>query len=169
MVSLFLCFVCCGCSVHHFGGLPLGRIRAVLLCSLYYCTTLHITTAHIKSSQSAFTSRFLVTDLNGESSASVGYCTANIPSWTVNLIIAPSLLSLPCRTQPTPIVLVITSRHGPHRKHRSSIVGWVFIAAETCLRSCCPETAVVYSPISQWLHSSGYALRYWIILGNDVV
>jgi outer membrane receptor for monomeric catechols len=34
--------------------------------------TLHMTTAHAKSSQSAFTSRFLVTDLNnGDSSVSV--------------------------------------------------------------------------------------------------
>jgi hypothetical protein len=40
-----------------------------------------------------------------------------------------------------PTVLVITSRHGPHRKHSSSTVAFVSIAAGTCLPSCCPETA----------------------------
>jgi hypothetical protein len=39
-----------------------------------------------------------------------------------------------------PTVLVITTRHGPHRKHRSSIV-FVSIAAVTCLPSRCLETA----------------------------
>jgi hypothetical protein len=50
-------------------------------------------------------------------------------------------------------VLVKTSWHGPHRKHRSSIVACIFVAAGTCLLSCCPETAVVYSPISWSLHN----------------
>jgi hypothetical protein len=37
--------------------------------------------------------------------------------------------------------LLITSRHGQHRKHRSSIVAFVFVAAGTCLPRLCPETA----------------------------
>jgi hypothetical protein len=49
---------------------------------------------------------------------SVPYRTAYQPTTQLDLIIAPSLLSLPCRTQLTHCaVLVITSRHGPHRKH----------------------------------------------------
>jgi hypothetical protein len=54
-----------------------------------------------------------------------------------------------------PAVLVIMSRHGPHREHRSSIVPFVSVAVGTCLPSCCPEMAVVCSPISQLLRSNG--------------
>jgi hypothetical protein len=43
-----------------------------------------------------------------------------------------------------PTVLVITSRHGPHRKHRSCIVVFMSVATGTCLPSLCPETAVVF-------------------------
>jgi hypothetical protein len=47
-----------------------------------------------------------------------------------------------------PAVLVLTSKHGPHRKHpvsnSNSIVRRVFVAAGTCLRSRCPEKVVVY-------------------------
>jgi hypothetical protein len=35
----------------------------------------------------------------------------------------------------SPIVLIVISRHKPHRKHRSSIVAFVPIAAGTCLRA----------------------------------
>jgi hypothetical protein len=64
---------------------------------------------------------------------------------TVNSIIVPSLLSLPCRTQMNcqpstelvaPILFFITTLHGPHRKHRSSIFACVFVSARTCLPSC---------------------------------
>jgi hypothetical protein len=48
------------------------------------------------------------------------------------------------------LVLLITSRHGPHRKHRCSV------AAGMCLPSHCPETALVYLPISRSLHSNCY-------------
>jgi hypothetical protein len=37
--------------------------------------------------------------------------------------------------------LLITYQQGPHRKHRSSIIAFVSVAAGTCLRSRCPETA----------------------------
>jgi hypothetical protein len=37
-------------------------------------------------------------------------------------------------------VLFITSRHGQHRKHRSSIVALVSVAAETYLTNFCLET-----------------------------
>jgi hypothetical protein len=40
-----------------------------------------------------------------------------------------------------PAVLVITSRNGAHRKHRSSIVAFLSVAAGTFLPSCCSETA----------------------------
>jgi hypothetical protein len=47
-----------------------------------------------------------------------------------------------------PTVLVITSRHGPHRKHpvsnSNSTVACVFVAAGTYLTSRCPEMAAVY-------------------------
>jgi hypothetical protein len=41
-----------------------------------------------------------------------------------------------------PTVLVITSRHGPHRKQRSSIVAFASVVMGTCLPSRCPETAL---------------------------
>jgi hypothetical protein len=37
-------------------------------------------------------------------------------------------------------VLLITSRHGPHRKHCSSIVALVSVVAETCLPNRCLQT-----------------------------
>jgi hypothetical protein len=39
------------------------------------------------------------------------------------------------------IVLLITSRHGLHRKHSSHIVAFVSVAAGTCLPSSRPVTA----------------------------
>jgi hypothetical protein len=41
-----------------------------------------------------------------------------------------------------PVLFFITTLHGPHRKHRSSIVACVFVSAGTCLPNCCSETAV---------------------------
>jgi hypothetical protein len=49
-------------------------------------------------------------------------------------------------TRDAETVLVIISRHGPHRKHRTSTVACVLVAAGTCLPSRCLETAAVYSP-----------------------
>jgi hypothetical protein len=46
----------------------------------------------------------------------------------------------------TPTLLVIIPRHGPHRKHRSSIVSCLFIAVGTCLPGRFRETVAVYSP-----------------------
>jgi hypothetical protein len=57
--------------------------------------------------------------------------------------IRSSLNSLPCRTIFNSLCpLLITSRHGPHRKHSSSIVSFVPVATGTCLLSRCPETAL---------------------------
>jgi hypothetical protein len=42
-----------------------------------------------------------------------------------------------------PTVLTINSRHELHRKHRSSIVAFLSVTAETCLLSRCPETGCV--------------------------
>jgi hypothetical protein len=54
-----------------------------------------------------------------------------------------SLNSLPCRTIFNSLCpLLITSWHGPHRKHRSSIVLFVSVATGMCLPSRCPETAL---------------------------
>jgi hypothetical protein len=123
--------------------------------------TLQITRARAKSSQSDFTGRFLVTDLNNEhSSASVltsllfgEYPTTVIPLNYSVISFQPPLQNSPELIAPT--VLVINSRHGPHIKHRYSDVAFVSVAAGTCLPSCCPETAVIYSPISRSLHSNG--------------
>jgi hypothetical protein len=60
-----------------------------------------------------------------------------------------------------PNVLVITSRYGPDRKHRSSIVACVFIAPRTCLPSRCLELVAVYSPYLLSLHSNGFLLWDW--------
>jgi hypothetical protein len=38
-------------------------------------------------------------------------------------------------------VLIIISRHGSHRKHRSSTISFVSVAVGTCLPIRCPETA----------------------------
>jgi hypothetical protein len=61
-----------------------------------------------------------------------------------------------------PCSFLITSRYGPHRKHSSSIVAFVSVAAGTCLRNRCPETALVYTPIWWSLHSNG-CIRYNIV------
>jgi hypothetical protein len=58
--------------------------------------------------------------------------------------------------------MLITYLHGPHRKHSSSIVALVSVAAGTCWTILCPEPALVYPPISRSLHSNGSA-RYNIL------
>jgi hypothetical protein len=86
--------------------------------------TSQITGAHAKSSQPAVSIRFLVSDLNnGDSSA-------------------PVLISLLFGKYPTSdwthsslTVLLITSLHGPHRKHHSSVLAFMSVAAGTCLPS----------------------------------
>jgi hypothetical protein len=76
----------------------------------------------------AFTSRSLATAFkSGDSSTSRAQILSSQPS-------AQNSTEL---TAPT--VLVITSRHGQHRKHSSSIVAFVSVAAGTCLPNCCPE------------------------------
>jgi hypothetical protein len=60
-----------------------------------------------------------------------------------------------------PTTLVITSRHGPHRKHpvsnSNSIVACVFVAAGTCLLSHCSEMVAVYEVTSlQWVYTPQY-------------
>jgi hypothetical protein len=94
--------------------------------------TLQITRAHAKSSQFAVTSRFLVTNLNnGDSSASMltslpaGYCS------TTELLLQT--------------VLLITSRHRPLIKHRSSLLKFSF-----CLLRICGLVASVVSLFLSW-------------------
>jgi hypothetical protein len=63
-------------------------------------------------------------------------------------------------------VLLVTSRHWPHRKqpdsNSKSVVAFAFVSAETCLPSRCSETVVVYPPVSQPLHGN-VCTRYNII------
>jgi hypothetical protein len=81
-------------------------------------------------------------------------------NWSVNLIIAPSLRRLPCRTELiAPAVLVITSLHGPHRKHCYSIVACIFVVVGTCLPSCCPETGSITPFINNLLPYQWELLR----------
>jgi hypothetical protein len=62
----------------------------------------------------------------------------------------------------TPVILcVIHHRQNPIES--TSIVACVFVAAGTCLPSRCLETALVYMPTSQSLHSSSYA-RYNVLV-----
>jgi hypothetical protein len=60
-----------------------------------------------------------------------------------------------------PIIFVITPRYGPSRKLRSS-VACISVAAGTCKPSRCPETALLYPPISLSLHNNG-CTRYSIL------
>jgi hypothetical protein len=59
-------------------------------------------------------------------------------------------------------VVLINRRHGPRTntpcQKSTSIVARRFVAAETCLLSLCPETALVYPPISWVLHTNGCTL-----------
>jgi hypothetical protein len=75
--------------------------------------------------------------------------TVEIPQLHVLRFDLHSLVQNSVSNLVAPTVFKTTLRHGPYRKHHSSIVACVFIAAGTYLASCCLETAVVYSPISQ--------------------
>jgi hypothetical protein len=71
------------------------------------------------------------------------YCPANIPLLNCQFNYSAISSQAPLQNSTELIALtalVITSRHGPHRKHRYSTVAFVFIAAGTCLPNCCPET-----------------------------
>jgi hypothetical protein len=65
--------------------------------------------------------------------------------------------------------LLIISQHGPHRKHSPSIVVSLALlriyclATGMCLPSLCPETVLVYPPISRSLHSNS-STRYSIYI-----
>jgi hypothetical protein len=65
----------------------------------------------------------------------------------------------------SPCPFLITSRHEPHRKHNSSIVAFMSVAARTCLPCRCPETAWLYMRpsrgrcIATALHATIYMWR----------
>jgi hypothetical protein len=82
----------------------------------------------------SFTSSSLETVSNsGDFSASVAQILPSQPSMQNSIQLnAPS-------------VLVIISRHGPHRKHHSSIVAFVYFDAGTCLPSFCPKRSLLIS------------------------
>jgi hypothetical protein len=121
--------------------------------ALSLITTLYKSSHHPPSlfQSAVLTSRCLVTASNDGGSWASGVqesAHAELIS-TANSTIAPSLLSLPCRAQlncqPStnliaPILFFITTSHGPHRKHRSSVVACVFVSAGTCVPSLCSET-----------------------------
>jgi hypothetical protein len=109
--------------------------------------TFHITTALAKQIRacSVFTSRSLTTaSSNGNSSASRPQVLSSQPPMQ-NTAAYRTLYGaqLPVNTTKltAPTDLIIISRHGPHRKHRSSIVAFKSVAAGTCLSSCCLKTA----------------------------
>jgi hypothetical protein len=94
--------------------------------------------ANSSPSCSAFTSHCLVrASNNGDSSSSCAQVLCSQPPVQNSTELIP------------PIDLVITSGLGPRRKHRSSILSYVFVAVGMCLPGCCLETAIVYSPLSQ--------------------
>jgi hypothetical protein len=80
---------------------PLQIVTTSNYGAIAYLHTLQITTAYARSSQSALTSRFLVTDFNiGDSKVSV---LMSLPAGQYNWQLAP--------------IVLITSRHGQHTKH----------------------------------------------------
>jgi hypothetical protein len=148
------------------------ELQANTVLSLIY--TLYKSLEHTPSLLSAFTSHFLVTDLNnGDSSASVvtplsagslhnsQITTAPAKPFPVCCVFASRSLttasnsgyssascaqvlsSQPCVQNSTELIaliaLIITPGHRPHRKHRSSVVAFMSIAARMCSTSCCPE------------------------------
>jgi hypothetical protein len=122
---------------------------------------------------SVVTSRCLVTAFNnGDSSASVltsllsgKYPTLNCQLKYSAISSQPSLQDSTDNRLIAPAVLVITSRHGPHRKHRSYIVACVFVAAGTCLPSCCPVTGGITPFIKNPLPQQRvYTLHYGVPL-----
>jgi hypothetical protein len=96
-----------------------------------------------------FTSRSMATACNsGDSSASRAQVFSSQPpvqNWS--------------KLKPRP--LLITSQHGPHTKHSSISAPSLrsCLIADKTVPSPCPETALVYPPISLSLHSNG-STRY---------
>jgi hypothetical protein len=82
------------------------------------------------------------------------------------LRLSSSLHRLPYRTDwPNWLCsLLITFRHGPHKKPQLfhccspavALLRICCLATGTCLQSRCPETALVHPPISRSFHSNGY-------------
>jgi hypothetical protein len=117
--------------------------------------TLQITTAPVKASfqpvvSSAVPWQLLLTvevyalrftasqaELNSQQWRSLSFCDHAVASW-LNLLTTAFVASTD---------LVITFRHGPHRKHCFSIVAFVSVASGTCLPSRCSATGVVSWPL----------------------
>jgi hypothetical protein len=116
-------------------------------------TLFQITIAHADSSPacSVSNSRFLVTDVNsGDSSSS--FLQKSSSELTAN----SELNSV------APIRFLITTLHGPSRKHRFQqkiYVVCVFVAAGTCFRICCLETDCV-TPLFIRLFHGNSSTRY---------
>jgi hypothetical protein len=117
-----------------------------VITALSLISALYSSLAHAKSSQSSldvFWQRLLTVEIL-QLLALRSSCHSH-PCRTVNLTIAPSLLSLPYQPSTdriAPFVFFITPRCGRHRKHHSSIVACVFVSVGTCLPSRFSETAI---------------------------
>jgi hypothetical protein len=100
------------------------------------------------------------------------YCSQSISRRF--LVTAPTkAISLPpCSSHRTdwvaPIVFKITPMHVRHRKHSSSNVAFVSVAAGTCLPRRCLETGLVYPPVSRSLPSIG-PTRYNILRECSII
>jgi hypothetical protein len=112
--------------------------------------TLQITTAHAKSFQSAFTSRFPVTDL---------------PLHQLSLLFTDSLITDYWQLSvdnwlTSKFVFVITSRHGPCRKHHSLL--YSFVSMQTCLfAKALPSNVCIYLLIKNLLPSRKCCFVVW--------
>jgi hypothetical protein len=62
-------------------------------------------------------------------------------------------------------LLLITSRHGPHRKHHSPLVALMSVAAGTCLPNRCSETAAAWTTEST-VFSLFLACMLWALPSN---
>jgi hypothetical protein len=158
--------------VDHLHHSELQVITALSLISTLYKSSQHMLS--LFPACCAFNSRSLATASTVEipqhpaltSLLSGEYPTTELLS-TVNYSDISSQPSLQNSTELTaPTVLVITSRHGPHIKHSSSIVAFVFIAAGKCLLSHCVEKGrclFTYLAVVAWQRM--YTLQYFIFNG----
>jgi hypothetical protein len=71
-------------------------------------------------------------------------------------------LVLYCGTVDSQLTVLVISRHGPHRKHRSSVALQLFPWEHICLRSRYSETALVYLLISRSLPNNESTCNYYM-------
>jgi hypothetical protein len=143
-------------------------------------STIHTTPQHPLSlfQPVAFTRRFLVTASNN------GYSSSSVLKTSLQRLFLRTLNWLSSN-----LVSLITSRHGPPRKHSSSIVVVQLshllkicpLAIGTCFPSRCPETAVVCPPICAgfyfsplrgavpFTHNTTFHKNSFLLQGREVI